>query len=452
MTSGLGSISLSGLLGGTAGQIDTTSLINSLMQAQAIPQNQLKDQVTSQQTVITNYQGINSLLSTLASAAQAVTDPTSWAVTSATSSNTAVVASTSTGATAGSTTFTVAALAQAQVSTVAADANGNVVATPANGITITDAAGTAHPISLTSGSATDVAAAINQAGVGVRAAVITTDTGQVLQLSAPTSGTKSAFTASGFITTGGLAQAIVPAADAQVTVGNPSAGGYTISSQTNTFTNAIPGVTFSIGAGAVGQPVTITVAQDTDKITSTVQAMITAANAAKSGISQVTGQGGILQGYSDVTSIGSDLSSAISMGAPGGKSLSDYGIDIDSKGVISFNAGTFAAAYAADPTGTMSAVSGSLGATLSQIATTASAPTTGTLSQTISTMNDHVADLNSQIAAWGDRLNTIQTQLTMKYTAMQTALAKLQSEGTWLTSMFKSLQGNNSGSSSGSGG
>ena len=38
---------VSGLLGGTAGQIDTTSLISNLMVAQAVPQNQLKDQLTT---------------------------------------------------------------------------------------------------------------------------------------------------------------------------------------------------------------------------------------------------------------------------------------------------------------------------------------------------------------------------------------------------------------------
>ena len=44
------SFNVSGLLGGTAGQIDTTTLISQLMQAQAIPQTQLQTQLTTLQS------------------------------------------------------------------------------------------------------------------------------------------------------------------------------------------------------------------------------------------------------------------------------------------------------------------------------------------------------------------------------------------------------------------
>ena len=46
-----------------------------------------------------------------------------------------------------------------------------------------------------------MAAAINAANVGVRAAVIATDTGRVLQMTAATTGTNAAFTAGGFVST-----------------------------------------------------------------------------------------------------------------------------------------------------------------------------------------------------------------------------------------------------------
>ena len=80
MTSGIGSgsISLSGLLGGTAGSIDTTALISSLMQAASIPQTQLKDQLTTQQGLMMAYQAINTKLTAMQTAAQAMTDPTAW--------------------------------------------------------------------------------------------------------------------------------------------------------------------------------------------------------------------------------------------------------------------------------------------------------------------------------------------------------------------------------------
>jgi flagellar hook-associated protein 2 len=432
---------MSGLLGGNAGKIDTDALIKALMQAKTVPQDQLKDQLKAQQNITSNYQELNSRLQSLADAAGTVADADSWSVTKAASSNPAVVASSTAAAGAGASTFTVTALAAAQVSTVAADANGDVVTNPTAGIDLT-VGGTAHHIDVDSASAADVATAIDKADIGVRAAVINVDDGSggttpILQLSAARTGTDNAFSADGFDS---AANTIVDAADARISVGGDADGAYTISSQSNTFTDAMPGVTFSVSAGALDQNVTISVSDDVDTISSQVKAMVDAANSVKGGIGKVTGKGGVLQGHSDIRSIGMDLGSAISMGTAEGKSLTEYGIDMDNKGVISFDAATFASAYAADAKGTMAAVSGSLAASFCDTARTASAPITGSLSQTITAAKGHADDLSTQIDKWNDRLDRIHDRLVTKYTAMQTALAKLQSQGDWLTSMFKSMQ------------
>src|SRR4051812_1559580 len=147
------SFNVSGLLGGAAGAIDTTALVSQLIQAAALPQTQLKHQLTVQQTIESAYQAIGSKLGAMQTAAQALTDPTAWKATAATSSNAGVVATSATGAQTGTTTFDVVALAQSQVSTVAADSNGIVSTTPANGITIKTADGVSHQIALASGSA-----------------------------------------------------------------------------------------------------------------------------------------------------------------------------------------------------------------------------------------------------------------------------------------------------------
>src|SRR6185312_9707347 len=73
-----GSISVSGLLGGTAGQIDTTTLIANLMQAAAVPQKQLQDQLTTVQTVSSALQTVNTRMTNVLTAAQALTDPAAW--------------------------------------------------------------------------------------------------------------------------------------------------------------------------------------------------------------------------------------------------------------------------------------------------------------------------------------------------------------------------------------
>ena len=131
------SFNVSGLLGGTAGQIDTTTLISQLMQAQSIPQTQLETQLSTLQNQQSAYQAINSDFTSLQTAAQALTDPTAWLATTASASTSSVVASTTGTAATGVTSFSVTQLAQAQVSTVAPDSSGNVVADPSAGITLT---------------------------------------------------------------------------------------------------------------------------------------------------------------------------------------------------------------------------------------------------------------------------------------------------------------------------
>jgi flagellar hook-associated protein 2 len=87
---------------------------------------------------------------------------------------------------------------------------------------------------------------------------------------------------------------------------------------------------------------------------------------------------------------------------------------------------------------------------LNTASTAAVAPTTGSLTQIIATNSSQESSLNTQITNWTTRLNLIQTALQTKYSAMETALSKLQSTQTYLTSMFDSISGKSSSSSSSS--
>jgi flagellar hook-associated protein 2 len=448
MTTATGSVSFNGsqLLGGTASKIDTDALIDALMQAKAVPQNQLKDQLTKQQTLNDNLQEMNRRMQGITTAAMSLTDLAFDGVpTKATSSLSSVVASSTGGAIAGSATFHVEQVAAAQVSTVVADGSGNWIGDYTQGIDITVGSGDPVHIALKSGSAADIASAINGADVGIRAAVVNTDGGQVLQFTATKTGTANSFAISGLTqavtgdasTDGG--RTIVSAQDAKISVGS-GAGAYTISSSTNTFTNAMPGVTFSVSADAVGHDTTITVDDDVSALSDKVQALIDAITSAKTGVKTLTVQGGLFQGDSTMNSIGFDLANAISSGTANGKSLTEYGIDMDKDGNVTFDASTFAAAYNADPEGTLAAIgSGGFASSMREVSEAASTPVIGTLAVAIDADQSKIDDLNTQISKWDDRLADAKTQLTLKYTAMQTALAKLQSTGDWLTSMFKSI-------------
>ncbi|HXC75749.1 MAG TPA: flagellar cap protein FliD N-terminal domain-containing protein, partial [Candidatus Acidoferrum sp.] len=157
---------ISGLVSG----IDTNALISQLMTAAAAPQTALQGQATADQIKISTYQAVNSKLAAVQTAAQALTSSATWSSTTATSSSSTVVATGSTSAQAGSfTTFSVVTVATGQVSTVSA---GATIANPAAGLDIIGTDSIDHHIALSDGSPATVAAAVNAAGLAVRASVI----------------------------------------------------------------------------------------------------------------------------------------------------------------------------------------------------------------------------------------------------------------------------------------
>jgi flagellar hook-associated protein 2 len=424
---------------GLSSGIDTTSLISQLMTVAAQPQTQLKTQLASQQSVLTAYQAINTKLTALQAAADAMKDPSTWAATKASSSSTAVIASTTSAAAAGSaTTFDVIRLATAQISTVAV--SGTVVASPPNGIDVIDSSGATRHLSLTDGSAAGVATAINNAALGIRASVLNTDSGQVLQFTSVSTGGAGSFSINGLDT---APQMLVAARNAQIAVGNPAAGGYTVSSSSNTFNNVIPGVTFSVGAVTSG--VTVSVASDASAISDKLKALVDAANAALDELAKDTGKGAALESNYQINAITDSVLSAISHGDSTGSSFSSIGVQLTSTGTLAFDAIAFAAAYAADPAKTKATAATSLASTVSSLALNSS---TGTVSQLVNSGTSQVANLNKQIADWDTRLADQQTALQTKYTAMEVALQKLQSTSSYLTSALAALDASNSASNS----
>ena len=429
----MSAFSISGLSSG----IDTASLISQLMKVAAQPQTQLKNQLSLQQSELTAYQSINTKLTALQAAADAVKQASTWAAAKAVSSSTAVIASTTSDAVSGSTTtFDVIRLATAQISTVAAA--GAVVASPPNGIDIVDSTGTTHHLALADGSATAVATAVNNAGLGIRASVINTDSGPLLQFTSVATGAAGAFTINGLDT---APQTLVAAKDAQIAVGNPAAGGYTMSSSSNTFNNVIPGVTFSIGAVATG--VTVSVSSDASAISDKIKALVDAANATLTELNKSTGKGGVLESDFGINSITSSVLSTVSRGTSAGASFASIGVQLTSKGELTFDATAFASAYAADPAKAQATAATSLAGALSGLAMRSS---TVTLSPLINSGTAQVGQLNKQIAEWDTRLEGQRLAMQSKYTAMEVALQKLQATSSYLTSALDAISASNSAS------
>ena len=78
-------------------------------------------------------------------------------------------------------------------------------------------------------------------------------------------------------------------------------------------------------------------------------------------------------------------------------------------------------------------------ARVTQITKAASDSRTGTLTSAIAGRNSTISDMDDSIAAWDIRLELRRTSLQQTYTALETALSNMQSQGNWLAGQIAQL-------------
>ncbi|MDQ0822697.1 flagellar hook-associated protein 2 [Arthrobacter sp. V4I6] len=440
-------ISLDGLASG----LDTTALINSVMQVEAIPQTLLKNKSYDLQSMVSALQGLNSKVAALATQATAAAKPGAMDLYAATTSSDKVVATTTSAAKAGSIDFQVNKLAQTQV-TVTPKVNA-VTGWPYTTMTI-NSGGVDYTIEPLTSNLDDVVTAVNAAGAGVTASKVAVGGGEYrLQFAATKSGEAGAFTISDPGTT---FTTVKTAQDAEISLWPGTAAAQTVKSSTNTFTDLLPGV--SITAKEVtATPVTLTVARDDAGITKLASDLVSGVNgifslvASKTAVTSTTNTSGtsttagIFAGDSAVRSVNQSILSAASLpvGTPP-RSPSEIGISITKTGTMEFDEKKFAAALAADPAGTAAKVQ-EIATRIAAAATTASDKYDGTLTKKITGQESEVRDLANRISDWDTRLESRKATLQRTYSGLEVALSNMQAQQSWLTAQ---LGGLSSGSSS----
>lgn len=454
---------------GLASGLNTTSIIDSLMSVEALPQTQLKTKLASDQTMVSTLQSFNTKLTALGDLATGDSAANALNLFTAATTSPSLSATATTTATAGSIDVTVTQLAQTQVDVTAAmtswptDGSG----APAH-LTLVDSTGKQTEITPASTSLDDVVAAINAASGPAHAVKVPAGNGTYrLQLTAATSGSAGAFS----VYQGTAAQvsagtatdlmadpsaAVVKAAqDAKATLyaGTPAA--QTITSGTNTFTELLPGVSVTASAVTAG-PVTVNIASDSAGITKKAGDLVNAVNdvlgfvsmysavSTTSGTNGVTAStGGIFTGNSSVRAVNDDVFSAMSMPV-NGKSPFEYGINVTKDGNFTFDAAKLATALAADPVGTQAALQ-TIASRVSDAAKGATDPFSGSVTALIKGQQSEVADLGSQISDWDQRLAARRATLQGVYTNMEVLLGGLQSQSSWLTGQIASLPKSSTG-------
>jgi flagellar hook-associated protein 2 len=438
----------------TSGQgFDVASTVTQIQAASAAIETPWTTQLTALQAQDTVITSLGSDLSTLTNSIQALTDfegVFSEKEGSSSDTNTVALTSAATTATAGSHTILVNTLAttSSSVSNTITNASDQL-----SGNVVISVNGQSQTISANGDTLSELAAAINSAGAGVTASVLTDSTGARLSLVSSTSGAAGQLDLSASsLSDGGTSLGFTTQAG---TDGSITVDGANLDVSSNTVTNAIPGVTLQLLAQSTGAPVQIEITNDNTDIETAVNNFVQAYNAVANDISTQAGNDASgnpepLEGTTLLSQLQTALSGALFGGSASGSinSLEQLGIEVESgtSGTLTLNTDTLDSVLnsnLADVTGFFQNT-GSFGqnfaTTLNSLGTQAPA---GAIFLTQQQNSAQEAALNTDISNENALLATQKTQLTSELNAANQTLQDIPNQLDEVNSIFDSLTGFN---------
>ncbi len=456
--------SFSSLGVGLGGSVDVNALIKASVDAvklQITRPNGLNYQAKLTDAKISTFGQLKSLTATLQTAAGKLSSVTGWNAVKASSSDDKSVSVSAIGGTV-ETTFSVDVqrLARAQVSTSDALPAGLPAGAGTlkleigswSGGSFTAGAGAPVDIAVTaSDTLADIAGKINGAGAGVTATLLTDASGERLMLRSKTTGEAAGFQlsvtdddgddwdgaglsrlAAGLSTDPGASAA----ADAKVVIN----GSYEVFSATNTFENAVSGVTFK-AEKLTSSPVDLTVAKDNSTVKKNIEDFVVAYNAVNQALNELTKydsntkQGGLMQGDSAVVGLQNSLRNVVqslSSSTDVYKSLSDIGLGNIQGGDLSIdNTKLDAALKNPDALKAMFIGADGLSTTQDGVAEKIKAATSslldskGFFASKDTQLKEALKRNTQEINRINDRASSAEALLTARYVALDTQMSKL---------------------------
>lgn len=445
---------------GIGAGVDLQSMLSSIMAAERAPITALEKKIATTNSKISLYGELRSKLDTLRTASNTLQFPSQLSAITATSSDsTALSATAAFYAAPGSYTVNVTQLATAQKSFSHAYDTGTSFGQGSLSFTV---GGVAQPvIDLTdqaSYTLQEIGAKINNANMGITATVIAGTDGDRLVLTGNKTGEDNDFS---FTTTiaapdsvpSGTPQpalsdldtapglAVSSAANAEITI-----DGVAVSSDTNTFANAIGGVTFT--ALKTGSSATITVQTDGTKIKDAVQKFVDSYNSVVTKIKEnstydlSTKTGKLFNGDSSARAIRESLSNArgtipSELSGASIKTLSELGVRIQQDGLLSLDTSVLNQAIstsASDVTTTIAAYGKAMSDTVTNIM-----GENGLLSNRVNSLNTSVDRYEDNVAALENRVALIEKRYRAQFTSLDTLLSSMQTTSSYLTQQLANL-------------
>ncbi|MGO9445297.1 MAG: flagellar filament capping protein FliD [Thiobacillaceae bacterium] len=391
---------------GIGSGLNVSSIISQLMAIEQQPLTNLQTQQATDQSQISAYGQVQSALANLPTAVQALSTPQSFNVYSGTSSNSNVVSATA-DSTATPASYQIETSQLAQQQTIDSGAYASTSSVIGTG-SLTIQLGTynassnsfspkpaTNPTTITIDSSNDtlsgIEAAINSANAGVTASIINDGSGNHLVVTSNQSGAANsvqittndadgnntdtaglsalAYDPTAAVGAGQNMTQLTQALDAKFTI-----DGVPIDEPSNTVTGAIQGVTLNLAATNVGQPATVSIAPNTQTITSAIQTFVSSYNTAESLMGSLsaynasTNQASVLTGDNTVVSLQSQLGSILTgTTASTLSSLSSIGVTLQDDGSLAVDSTTLQNALSTNYSGVASLFAANATATDNQI-------------------------------------------------------------------------------------
>ena len=424
---------------------DLQNAMNRSIALASLPLQQLQNEqslLTSQSTALsslnTQFSGLQSAINSLNAAAQNL-------LTSTVSDQTVLSSTVAAGALPGTYTVTVTDPGSSSIALsnsaapVADPSTQNISAASTftlslNGVTQNP------PITPAANNLNSLAAAINAANQGVQATIVNVGGPNApnyqLSLQSTQLGNISIQLSDG----SNLMASLTTGAPAQYQVNGAPAT--PISSGTGTVTVA-PGVTVNLLQKGTS---TITVAQSASAISSALSSLATAYNSAVDELSKSRGQNaGALSGDSVISSLTNSLNQLANYTGTGGSftSITDLGLTFDTNGHLNFDPTALAAVRGSQLSELSSFVGSATGGGFLQFATNMMTgiedSNTGLLTTAINSTATEITNENQLISNQQNSITQLQTSLQAQMSAADAAIASLESQNSYFTSLFQSM-------------
>ncbi len=429
---------------------DVAGTVSSILAVQRTPETAWATQTTALQAQDTVLSSLGSDLSSLASTLGTLTSFDGvFATKQAASSDTSTVEVTNVNSSAslGTHTLTVQQLATTsqQYSTTVTNA-----ATLSGSLTLQVGSGSTATLQVPSGSTVaQLAAQINQAGVGVTATVINGNGGSTLSLLSNTGGS-----AGNIVTGGSLAdssgnavsfQSFQTGKDAQFTL-----DGVAITSGTNAITSALQGVSFQL-MNTTTNSVSLQVAADTSGISTALSSFVTGYNSVSKALAAQEGKDSSgnpqpLFGSPVIASLQSALSNAIGFAGSGSASdlnLASLGLSFSIDGTLSLDASQLQSELSSNfqaVASTFQAAKG-LGQNFVTVLNGVGTASNGTVALAQKSNSEQETSLADDKANLETRLTAYQSQLTTELNTANQILQAIPQQLSGITQMFNAITG-----------